>query len=237
MVAADRIRARVGPGDLPQRSQRRSHTGGGGDGSGADVVARGAVVKLHEVTVELAEAIRDVNSRAIDRAGLAKRLQDLAERLAPGDLKLKAPDGVAPAVSVPKAHRDAWKRIWAYWLKATGKTRSKPTPERKRAVLARLRDGYSEDDIKRAVDGCLSSEHHVDGGHIDLTLIARNGSKLEAFVEKAGAVPAYSDDDAVPSERSAAIRKLEDESMAALAAGDTDLYQALQEQIERKRRP
>lgn len=195
-------------------------------------------MKIADVNIALAEALRDVNSRAIDRTGLAKRLRGLADRLAPGDLALAA-QGLttgAQTQSVPKAHREAWKRVWAYWLRSTGKDRAKPTPERKRVVLARLREGYSETDIKRAIDGCLTSDHHVEGGHTDLTLICRNGSKLEAFVEKAGDAPAYSDTvGAEPSARETQIRKLEDDSMAALSSGDMDLYQSLQGQIERMR--
>jgi hypothetical protein len=122
--------------------------------------------------------------------------------------------------------------VWAYWVSATGKVRSKETPQRKRAILGRLREGYSETDLMRAIDGFLSSEHHVEGNHLDLTLICRDGTKVEWGVERAGDVPAHRLSKEV-TELDGRIRQLEDESMEALDAGATDRYQELQEQIRR----
>lgn len=84
--------------------------------------------------------------------------------------------------------------IFDYWLERMGKTAStKLTDKRKRAVTARLKQGYSVDDIKQGIDGCASSPFHMgqnDQGTVydDLELICRNGEKLENFMQNIGKV-------------------------------------------------
>jgi hypothetical protein len=78
-------------------------------------------------------------------------------------------------------------------------------------------------DILRAIDGCAASEFHTTGGYDDLTLICRNGSKLEAFIAKAGDVPTtiktnYEDDQ---------IETLRNEMKEARNAGNQIEYQRL----------
>jgi hypothetical protein len=79
--------------------------------------------------------------------------------------------------------------VFEHWLERMGKNGStRLTAERRRAIEARVREGYSVERIKRAVDGCAGSDFHM-GRHEktrgrpqnDLTLICRNGSKLETF--------------------------------------------------------
>lgn len=72
--------------------------------------------------------------------------------------------------------------IFDFWRSTFGKNgTTKLTEGRRRAIRARLRQGYTVERIKRAIQGCAGSEFHVQGGHTDLTLICRNGEKLEAF--------------------------------------------------------
>lgn len=76
----------------------------------------------------------------------------------------------------------AIEEIFDYWrstFSLNGKT--KLTAGRRRALQARLREGYSADRIKRAILGCAGSDFHVKGEHTDLTLICRSGDKLERF--------------------------------------------------------
>jgi hypothetical protein len=76
-------------------------------------------------------------------------------------------------------------RIYEYWIKARGKSRRNLfTDERKRKVEARLRGGYTEDDLRRAIDGVARSPHHRgenDTGQVwdDLELICRDGKHVE----------------------------------------------------------
>lgn len=91
------------------------------------------------------------------------------------------------------AVRQAWS-VFLYWLDQTGKdpARTRFTPGRKRKVRARLAEGYGVDRICRAIDGCASSDFHMARGEYagrtrynDLTLICRNGEKLEWFEDMA----------------------------------------------------
>lgn len=79
--------------------------------------------------------------------------------------------------------------LFDYWRERCGHDRAKATPERLRAIRARLRDGYSVADVRRAIDGAATGAYVDDRGkrHDDLTLICRNGSKLEDFIARASA--------------------------------------------------
>lgn len=85
------------------------------------------------------------------------------------------------------------RRVFDHWVRvicqvAPGKAGYKLTPERRQKIQARLRDGYSVLDMCEAIDGCKTSDYHMARGEYrlgkqynDLTLILRNGSKLEWF--------------------------------------------------------
>ena len=140
--------------------------------------------------------------------GLLRRLADSLESGAlrlpgglasPGAALTKPATGASPvdaagAALVPQSqsyarepdrHAEAVKRIFAHWQAATNHAKARLTPERARAIRARLAQKYTEQDIVTAIDGCASSEFHA-GKYDDLTLICRNGEKLERFIELAG---------------------------------------------------
>lgn len=77
--------------------------------------------------------------------------------------------------------------IFDYWCKAMKKNApTKLTAKRKSCIKARLREGYSVDQIKQAIDGCARSSYHMgqnNNGTVynDLTLICRSGEKVEHF--------------------------------------------------------
>jgi hypothetical protein len=72
--------------------------------------------------------------------------------------------------------------VFEFWKNTFNRNgRTKLTEGRRRALRARLREGYEADRIKRAILGCAGSDFHVSNGHTDLTLICRNGEKLERF--------------------------------------------------------
>lgn len=81
--------------------------------------------------------------------------------------------------------------VFEHWREKMQKNAAaKLTDDRRAKVLARLREGYTVDDIKRAIDGCASSPHHMGENesrtrYDDLTLICRSGSKLEGFRDRA----------------------------------------------------
>lgn len=129
--------------------------------------------------------------------------------------------------------RAAARRVFEYWVRRCGHDRARFTPERARKVLARLRDGYSERDIKRAIDGCASSPWHngssekSDGQRYDdLELICRTGSKLERFIAMAGeSLP----DESIAKRDEASDQRAEliARAKTALKEGRTDDYNRL----------
>lgn len=78
--------------------------------------------------------------------------------------------------------------VFEFWLTTFSKMGSaKLTVGRKKNILARIKEGYSLDDMKLAITGCSKSEYHMgqnDNGKIydSLELILRNGEKLENFI-------------------------------------------------------
>jgi hypothetical protein len=80
------------------------------------------------------------------------------------------------------------KRVFSYWQDRLDHPKALLTPERRRLIVARLKDGYAVEELEAAIDGCKNSEFHMglnDTGkvHDDITLIFRNGSKLEQFID------------------------------------------------------
>jgi hypothetical protein len=70
------------------------------------------------------------------------------------------------------------------------KPRCKLDAKRKRAIAARLKDGYSVDDIKQAIDGCRQSDWHMGRNDRqqpfnDIELICRDAAKVDGFRERA----------------------------------------------------
>jgi len=67
------------------------------------------------------------------------------------------------------------------------KERAKLTPGRRVKIRSRLEEGYAFEDIIQAICGCSGSSFHMGDNERntrfdDVTLICRNGSKLEGFM-------------------------------------------------------
>lgn len=130
--------------------------------------------------------------------------------------------------------------IFQYWQAVFGKQRSKFTPERRRVIRSRLRDGFTAQDIRRAIDGCKASDFHSginDRNQLynDLLLILRNGAKLEQFrdlASESGAKPLAVN---ASEENEAAISKLIADGQEALERKDTHAYNCAQNEIKRLR--
>jgi hypothetical protein len=77
-----------------------------------------------------------------------------------------------------------------------GHSRAKLTKGRRTKITARLEEGYTAEQIKQAIDGCKASKYHMGENeqqnvYDDLTLICRNGEKLESFIHKAQRKPEH----------------------------------------------
>lgn len=88
---------------------------------------------------------------------------------------------------VPLQGASVAERIFAYWQLVMQKPTAKLTAERMKKICARLQDGYSEDTIILAINGCARSDFHMGRKtdspqqYNDIDLICRSGSKLEWF--------------------------------------------------------
>ena len=84
----------------------------------------------------------------------------------------------------PKDHE----LVFDYWALVMSKGQStKPTPGRINKIKARLKEGYSVDDIKLAIDGCRQDPFSMGQNdrskpYNDIELICRTGEKLESFI-------------------------------------------------------
>lgn len=112
----------------------------------------------------------------------------------------------------------AARKLFNEWVEATGRKQSRPTADRITRVIARLREGYTEDEIRRAIRNVAASEWHRgqnDRGkeYVDLSMICGSGERLER----------YRDMDQVPD----APTTWEQEAEAALTAGRFDDYERI----------
>jgi len=189
---------------------------------GAKLVAR-----LSKIVTSIAEG------RAKGKA-IAKELRAIADELV-GEVE---PPKQKPSLEVATAEE---RQVFDYWQRVMGKPQAKPTKDRLAKIRARLNEGYSVGDIKRAIDGCAQSGYHRgenDSGteYNDLTLICRTGAKLEAFREKSGAAPTQTKDSS-PSATTVevAIEQLQRKALEQLKANNHDAYNNTQTEIARIR--
>ncbi len=86
--------------------------------------------------------------------------------------------------------------VFEYWrsrrAEVLGKTSGPPMrPTRKRTgkIRARLAEGYTVDELKHAVDGCLGNPFNLENGHTDVELICRDQNHVEQYLawERRGA--------------------------------------------------
>jgi len=77
--------------------------------------------------------------------------------------------------------------LFGYWQQQCRHPQAKLTRDRGRKVLARLREGYTPEQVQQAIDGAARAAFVNDDGKRfdDLELICRNGSKLEDFIGRA----------------------------------------------------
>lgn len=192
-------------------------------------VSKGVRPKRGQIVAQLAEIIRRMALGDIGPGAMATELRELADAL---ESKGPAAEPVGPK---SQEMLDAWGRLFSYWQKAAGKDRAKKTSDRRQKVIARMRAGYSEAAIRRAIDGCVSDEWHAEKGKVELVYICRNDSTLEGFIDKAGGMP-DAGERLVPDEVTERLEALEAKAMEALERGDDDRYAALQQQIARIQR-
>lgn len=116
--------------------------------------------------LEEREALQQALTRALAEAGKARA--ELERALADTDLADDA-----------RVVYDHWREVIG-----DGSRRLKFSAKRSKAVQARLNEGYTVDDLKRAVDGAKIGAYVDDRGvrHDDLELICRDAPKVRRFI-------------------------------------------------------
>ena len=79
--------------------------------------------------------------------------------------------------------------IFNYWQEVHNHKRAKLDDTRKKKIKDRLKDGYSVEEIKMAINGCKLSPHHMgknDNGttYDDISLICRDATHLDGFIKQ-----------------------------------------------------
>lgn len=114
-------------------------------------------------------------------------IAELAAVFGVGNGQQTLPGLPAPVKSLEDGHKIAVGRLFSYWQQKCEHPNAKPTAERMRAIIARLREGYAEVEIRKAIDGAAAAAYVSEENgqkYDDLTLICRSGSKLESFISR-----------------------------------------------------
>lgn len=175
-----------------------------------------------EIAIQMSGLVTLFLSDKISEEDLAARLRNLAERIE--GTKVLQPKRQSPYRTV-----DEEGRIFEYWKKRMGKTRSIFGSGRREKVRARLREGRTEAEIKQAIDACSASEFHMGENdrnqqYNDLTLICRSAEQLEKFLEMRGTQDHS-------HKQAPALTRLQEEAAEALQKGDMDAYNSANARI------
>lgn len=87
--------------------------------------------------------------------------------------------------------------VFSYWQQVMGKPRAQLDAKRKRSIAGRLKDGYTPEQLCKAVDGCRNDPFSMGKNdrstmYNDIELICRDGPRVDKFIalaDKPSAVP------------------------------------------------
>ncbi len=85
------------------------------------------------------------------------------------------------------ARREQVAAVFDHWRKVMGHLKAKLDDKREKLIEARMKAGYSADDLKAAIDGCSKTPfnmgHNEQGTRYDgLELILRDGAHVDRFI-------------------------------------------------------
>jgi hypothetical protein len=181
------------------------------------------------LVAELAGLIRSVAQGGVSAPEVAAELRRIAAGLEAIVLPTKRTVARATAIEVA-----AFGRVFARWREVCDHPTAKATAGRKRKVLARLREGYTETDLLAAIEGCALSAYHMGENDTQtrydgLEQICHSGDKVERFrriYEDHGGGPAAS------TEEDPRIARKTAEAEKALAEGRIEDYERLVAEID-----
>ena len=86
--------------------------------------------------------------------------------------------------------------VFEFWKEVMKKNaRTNLSKDRASKIKARLKEGYSVDEIKNAVTNCSMDEWHMSNGVSDIEYICRNQQHLDKFLDKKPTQKAIQQDD------------------------------------------
>lgn len=80
--------------------------------------------------------------------------------------------------------------VFAHWQRVMNHPQAKLDEKRAKVIAKRLSDGYTVDELRRAVDGCRLTPHNMGQNdkrtvYDDIELICRDGSHVDRFIKTA----------------------------------------------------
>lgn len=102
--------------------------------------------------------------------------------------RLDEPPPPQPDQASIEQHGQQVSELFAYWQEQCGHPHAKLTNDRRAKIKARLREKYTVEQIRTAIDGARRNAHTNEGTgkpFDDIELICRTGSKLELFIDRA----------------------------------------------------
>lgn len=187
----------------------------------------------------LVDVLTEVAEGSTNTESVALRLEELAREVREGSpqLALKTAEG-APVSPPARSRTDDIREVFDYWREQTDHPRARLLRERVQKIRARLREGFTVDELKRAIDGALLSEHHTEGGYLDIVTLFKAGSSVEQHINRAGGMPDVEDHARAPE--TPRLTKLRMAVERARESGDTEKYnelnRKLRDELQREQR-
>lgn len=105
-------------------------------------------------------------------------------------------------------------RVIEHWRDVTGQRRAKDTPARRRVIAARLREGYTVDQLCAAASALAESPFHRGDNpqhvrYLDVSHFARSAEIVDRWLSKTPEAVASAEDDAVSRARREAQMRAE----------------------------
>lgn len=148
---------------------------------------RNSEIDTLRVATTLDESDADTKNVKTNTPSLAVPSRALKETY----VELDSTPRLVEAPKVSKLDQEA-QQVFEHWKQKLKHPRAVFDPKRKKAVVARLKEGKTVVDLKQAVDGCANTPHNMgsnDRGQVydDLELICRDNPHVERFMANAKA--------------------------------------------------
>lgn len=189
------------------------------------------------VIAALAELVRDLATGSVAMDAVPGRLVSIAETVS-GSAQLSLRNGdapIAPPVFTEKQRMGtSIHQVFEHWRRVTDKPKATLTQERASKIRARLSEGRTVRDLTDAIDGAMLSEHHVQGGYLDLVTLFKNATVTEQHMERLRGSGSQQRTEAI--ENSDRVGELRAALARAKADGDVETYNRVRTELQHELR-